>query len=157
MQNSFSVLETNPIFLLSDLVLLAFLVPLAWSDCRRYRLPDVLTLPLILIGLTLSLAGFGPAPVDAAIGATVGFAVFWALGALYFQVRQVDGLGLGDAKLAAAAGAWLGWQMLPGFVLMASLSGLAFALATGRDAQKKFAFGVWLCASFAVLRVISRV
>lgn len=157
MQIFLSVLETNPIVIVSDLVLLAFLVPLAWIDYRQYRLPDVLTLPLILIGLVLSLAGLGPEPLDAAIGAMVGFAVFWGLGTFYFEVRQVDGLGLGDAKLAAAAGAWLGWQMLPVFVLMASLSGLVFALATGRGAHQKIAFGLWLCASFAVLRVISRV
>lgn len=157
MQFFLSVPETNPILLLSDLVLLGFLVPLAWNDVRHYRLPDVLTLPLILIGLALSLAGLGPAPFDAALGAMVGFAVFWGLGTLYFEVRQVDGLGLGDAKLAAAAGAWLGWQMLPAFVLMASLSGLVFALATRREANQKIAFGLWLCASFAVLRVVSRV
>ena len=93
--------------LISDVVLLICLAALAWIDLRQFRLPDALTLPLVLLGLGLSLTGHGPAPLDAAIGAAAGFAVFWALGATYFRLRKIDGLGLGDAKLMAAAGAWV--------------------------------------------------
>ena len=139
--------------LISDVVLLICLAALAWIDLRQFRLPDALTLPLVLLGLGLSLTGHGPAPLDAAIGAAAGFAVFWALGATYFRLRKIDGLGLGDAKLMAAAGAWLGWQMLPWLVLGASLPALVFALVAGQGHHDRIAFGLCLCLSFAVLRL----
>lgn len=137
----------------ADAVLLACLAVLAWFDVRRFRLPDGLTLPLLLTGLGLSLAGHGPAPLDAALGAAIGFALFWGLGEVHFRLRRTEGLGLGDAKLVAAAGAWLGWQALPWVVLGASLPALAFALLTGHGREDRIAFGLWLCLSFAVLRL----
>ncbi|WP_323764756.1 A24 family peptidase [Marinovum sp.] len=139
--------------LIADAVLLGFLGALAWVDLRQFRLPDALTLPLIVIGLGLALAGHGPPPLDAALGAVIGFAVFWTLGAVHFRLRRVEGLGMGDAKLLAAAGAWLGWQMLPWLVLAASLPALLFALLTRHGREDRIAFGLWLCLGFAGLRL----
>src|SRR3546814_16185239 len=55
--------------------------------------------------------------------ALLGFALLAGLGFFYRRWRGRDGLGLGDAKLAAAGGAWLGWAALPSILLLASLGG----------------------------------
>lgn len=146
-------MQNVPVDLIADVVLLACLAALAVYDLRQFRLPDLLTLPLLLLGLGLSLAGHGPPPLESALGAALGFAVFWGLGAAYFRLRGIDGLGLGDAKLMAAAGAWLGWPMLPWLVLGASLPALVFALLTRHGRDDGIAFGLWLCLSFAAFRL----
>jgi leader peptidase (prepilin peptidase)/N-methyltransferase len=99
---------------------------LAYIDLRTFRLPDVITFPLILSGLLVSsfsnqwLVSFQ----DSAIGAILGYTSLWLLNLLYRLTKKQDGIGMGDAKLLAALGAWLGWYALPGVLLIASLSGL---------------------------------
>ncbi|MBU3641214.1 A24 family peptidase [Polynucleobacter sp. Fuers-14] len=106
--------------------LMAILVYLAYYDLRTFRLPDVITLPLILLGLlfnSLSNQRFISFQ-DAIIGAILGYSCLWLLNLLYRTVKKQDGIGMGDAKLLAALGAWLGWFALPSILLMASLTGL---------------------------------
>ncbi len=106
--------------------LIAILVYLAYYDLRTFRLPDVITLPLILLGLlfnSLSNQRFISFQ-DAIIGAILGYTCLWLLNLLYRIVKKQDGVGMGDAKLLAALGAWLGWFALPSILLMASLTGL---------------------------------
>ncbi|MEA9604778.1 A24 family peptidase [Polynucleobacter sp. JS-JIR-II-c23] len=116
-------------FILLDWIricLIAILVYLAYYDLRTFRLPDVITLPLILLGLlfnSLSNQRFISSQ-DAIIGAILGYSCLWLLNLLYRTVKKQDGIGMGDAKLLAALGAWLGWFALPGILLMASLTGL---------------------------------
>ena len=106
--------------------LILVLIYLAYIDLRTFRLPDVITFPLILSGLMfsgLSKLGFISFQ-DSVIGAVVGYASLWLLNLLYRLVKKQDGIGMGDAKLLAALGAWFGWYALPSILLMASLSGL---------------------------------
>ena len=106
--------------------LIAILVYLAYYDLRTFRLPDVITLPLILLGLlfnSLSNQRFISFQ-DAIIGAILGYSCLWLLNLLYRTVKKQDGVGMGDAKLLAALGAWLGWFALPSILLIASLTGL---------------------------------
>lgn len=110
------------------------LLLLAVLDTEHFWLPDRLTLPLVVLGLASGLLS-APSPGERAIGAAAGFLVFAAIGLIYRLLTRRDGLGLGDAKLLAAIGAWLGWQMLPLVVLGACLTGfasLAFGIARGR-------------------------
>jgi leader peptidase (prepilin peptidase)/N-methyltransferase len=129
------------------------LLTLAVIDLRHFLLPDVLTLPLIPVGLALAwLLDPGLVPGHM-IGAAVGFASFALVGLAYRHLRGREGLGLGDAKLLAGAGAWLGWQALPGLVLIAAVSALALALAGalagGRlSATTRVAFGSHLALAF---------
>lgn len=128
------------------------LLTLAAIDLRHYLLPDMLTLPLVPAGLLV--AAMVPAwPValrDAAIGAVAGFVVIWGVGWLYRRLRGRHGIGLGDAKLLAAAGAWVGWQGLASVVLIAALAGIAVALGMALrrgqrlDPAARLPFGVFL-------------
>jgi leader peptidase (prepilin peptidase)/N-methyltransferase len=105
------------------------LLALAAIDLRHYLLPDPLTLPLIPAGLGLAWL-IEPAKLpDHAIGAAAGLVGFALIAWLYRRLRRREGLGLGDAKLLAAGGAWLGWQALPSVVALAAVFALALALA----------------------------
>ncbi|MEM1193756.1 MAG: prepilin peptidase [Pseudomonadota bacterium] len=106
-----------------------FLIALGAIDARTGYLPDALTLPLIAIGLGVNIfpAGF-VSSIDALIGAMAGGGVFLAVALGYRAMRGHDGLGLGDAKLLAAIGAWFGWTILAPVVLVASVSALLAVL-----------------------------
>lgn len=129
------------------------LVALAACDTMAYRLPDLLTLPLIVVGLTLSWWLPEGDIIGHVIGALAGFAIFALIAFVYERTRGREGLGLGDAKLAAAAGAWLGWQALPSVILVGAVGGLAFVAVRyttrGRDAlSSPVPFGAPLCLAF---------
>ena len=110
-------------------ILAAMLLALSYVDLREFRLPNVLTFPLIMLGLIQSyLAGDITA---ALIGAAIGYGAFVGIAFAFKQLRGIDGLGRGDAKLLAAGGAWAGWSGLPMIVLIASLLGIIIALLGG--------------------------
>jgi leader peptidase (prepilin peptidase) / N-methyltransferase len=122
------------------------LLLLSAIDWRTGFLPDVLTLPLVAAGLAVSYAIDPAALLDHGIGAVAGFVGFALIAELYRRLRGRDGLGLGDAKLLAASGAWLSWEALPGVVLIAAALGLGAVLVRSRagkpiDATSRIAFG----------------
>ena len=102
------------------------LIALALIDLKTFILPNVLTFPLIAGGLIFGIL-FADW-YDAAIGALIGYFGFVGLEMAYKKLRNRDGLGRGDAKLLAAGGAWCGWYGLPFIILIASASGLVYAL-----------------------------
>ncbi len=125
------------------------LLTLAATDLSYFRLPDFLSLPLIGAGL-LANAAISPGRLtDCVLGSLAGLAFVLALRAVYFRLRGREGIGLGDAKLLAAAGAWVSWSGLPSVLVIASLSGLGFALIS-RSRSLSFSdripFGAFLCA-----------
>ena len=101
---------------------------LAVVDATTFRLPDVLTLPLALAGLVASLLLPGAPVLDHLAGAAVGWGGLAALAYLYRRLRGVEGIGLGDAKLLGAAGAWLGWAALPSVVMIACVGAFAWVV-----------------------------
>ncbi len=103
------------------------------ADLRHFIIPDVLSLPAIPIGLVASALvhpdGDWRAGVTSGLaGAAIGGGTFFLLRAAYFCIRGIEGLGLGDVKLAAAAGAWLGPAALAPACLMATLAAIAGVL-----------------------------
>jgi leader peptidase (prepilin peptidase)/N-methyltransferase len=133
--------------------LAAVLAALALYDLRRGRLPDWLTLPLAAAGLLI--AWHGGEPGDAALGAALGFTTFESLALVYRRLRGREGLGGGDAKLALAAGAWVGWQGLPSVVLLAAAGALAVALARRRlRADESVRFGAYLAPAILLVWLI---
>jgi len=97
-------------------------------DYDTMLLPDQLTLPLLWLGLITNLS-LGYTPLDAAIiGAVAGYLLLWTTYWGFKLITGKEGMGYGDFKLLAALGAWLGWQMLPAILLIASVSALAWAI-----------------------------
>jgi leader peptidase (prepilin peptidase)/N-methyltransferase len=128
------------------------LLLLAVIDWRVQLLPDVLTLPLLIIGFAVSLFIAPQSLRDHAIGAVAGFVLLALAAWAYHRLRKREGLGLGDAKLLAALGAWVAWQGLPTILLLGSMLGLAFALARaatggGLKLSDRLPFGVFLAAA----------
>lgn len=118
-------------------------------DIATHRLPDMLTLPLAAAGLLASawFAGVPELPLRA-LAAVVALASFWLVGAIYERLRGRAGLGFGDAKLFAAAGAWLGLAALPSVLLIACAGGIVAALVgllrKRIDRRDRIAFGPFL-------------
>ncbi len=131
--------------------LLAALVWISWVDIKTLRIPNSATIPLIVAGLALAAIRSGAIPVPNLIGAVAGYLVFAGLGMLFHRLRGVEGLGLGDAKLTAAVGAWLGWQVLPIFVLIASSSAMIAALFFAVPSANRIAFAPWLAFAFMLV------
>ena len=126
-------------------ILAGMLLRLSWIDAKTLRLPDSHTFPLIVMGLGLALLFPEPTFQARMIGATAGFLSLGLVGEIYFRRTGAEGLGLGDAKLFAAAGAWLGWQALPIVLLIASVTGLVFVATRRRkDRTPAVPFGPML-------------
>jgi leader peptidase (prepilin peptidase) / N-methyltransferase len=105
-----------------------WLLTLGWIDLRCWLLPDALTLPLIVAGLVQA-AIFAPDELTGrGAGAALGYLGLWLVAIAYRRLRGRDGLGMGDAKLLAAIGAWTGALALPQVVLLAACSALLVAL-----------------------------
>ena len=142
---------------LNAIVLTWFLVALTFIDIDHQLLPDSLTLPLLWIGLFLSLWGAASGlsvPVDtrsSVIGAIAGYVSLWSVYHLFRIATGKEGMGYGDFKLFAALGAWLGWKMLIPVILIAAVVGaiLGIALLTIRRQNRAtpIAFGPFLAAA----------
>lgn len=146
------VVTPMPVLALTCMLGWALLV-LSLVDALVFRLPDALTLPLIAVGLAATAVLPNQDLAGHAIAALVALALFYAVAAAYRRARGRDGLGLGDVKLAGAAGAWLGWRALPFVVLLACGIGLVWVgIATIRRGRaglgERIPFGVAL--SFAI-------
>ncbi|WP_241241945.1 prepilin peptidase [Sphingobium algorifonticola] len=128
------------------------LLTLAVLDWRHFWMPDRLTLPLAFLGFTLGLWTTDLALWDRVIGAAAGYGALLAAALAYRAWRGQEGLGLGDAKLLGAIGAWMGWQALPFVLLIASLSALLVTAITavrqGRlDRARPIPLGTYLCVA----------
>ncbi len=132
------------------LLLILVLAYLAYIDLRTFRLPDLITLPLIFVGLCFN--GFSNLPFvdsqESILGALLGYLMLWLLNRLYRYIKKEDGIGMGDAKLLGALGAWLGWSALPGILFMASafgiLGGIVWLRLNKKNHGSPFPFGPFL-------------
>ena len=130
--------------------LILVLVYLSYIDLRSFRLPNVITLPLIVLGLCFN--GFSQLRFvnieNALWGALLGYGVLWILNTFYRFIKKQDGIGMGDAKLLAALGAWLGWAVLPNLLLIASIAGIIGGLIylqwRRQNTRSAFPFGPFL-------------
>jgi leader peptidase (prepilin peptidase)/N-methyltransferase len=105
----------------------AALLILSYLDLRTGLLLDVITLPLIVLGVGYAMASDGNVWL-AILGAILGYGMIAGLGYLWRRMRGYEGIGLGDAKLLAAGGAWVGAGFLPVILLVASGFGMMLAV-----------------------------
>jgi leader peptidase (prepilin peptidase)/N-methyltransferase len=133
--------------LASRLVLATALVVLFMIDLEHQILPNSITLPGIAIGLVFSL--FAPPGLgDAVIGAALGAGVLYAIAAGYYLVRKEEGMGMGDVKMLAMIGAFLGWRAVILTLVLSSFAGAVIGvalLATSRGGMRyALPFGTFL-------------
>ena len=140
------------------IVMTLALVPVAMIDADTQLIPDSIVLPLMWVGLAMSLyhpvAGAQTlfiGPKDAIIGAMAGYLSLWSIYWLFKLVTGKEGMGYGDFKLLAALGAWLGWQQLPMIILMSAVVGavvgITMVVLTKHERSVPIPFGPYLAAA----------
>ena len=145
-----------------------FLVAAGGIDFRTQLLPDSLTLPLLWLGLLISLVPVFVDSREAVIGASIGYLALWSVYWLFKLATGKEGMGFGDFKLFAAAGAWMGYAALLPVIIIAAVSGAVIGTillrTRGQDRSMPFAFGpflaiamwIWLVAGDPILATYMR-
>jgi leader peptidase (prepilin peptidase) / N-methyltransferase len=127
------------------------LIALSMIDYDHHLLPDSITLPLLWLGLLLSLFNVFTNSHDAIVGALAGYLSLWGVYWLFKLLTGKEGMGYGDFKLLAMLGAWAGWTFLLPIVLLSSLVGavvgIALVLLRGRDRGIPIPFGPYLASA----------
>ena len=139
--------QSDPLLLAARLVFTALLITLFGTDLETQRLPNVLTLPGIAIGVAFSLV-LPPGLLDSLIGAALGAAILLLIRWGWKRARGVDAMGLGDVKMLAMIGAFLGWRQVWVVLFLASVTGavlgVGLAMLRGRSMQTRLPFGTFL-------------
>ena len=127
------------------------LIALCFIDLDHQLLPDSITLPLLWLGLFLSLFGIYTDPQSSIIGAIGGYGILWTVYQLFKLATGKEGMGYGDFKLLAVFGAWLGWKYLAVIILISSLVGAIIGISlivfTKRHHNKPIPFGPYLASA----------
>lgn len=132
------------------------MIALAAIDLEHFLLPDRITLPGIVVGvgiqpfLVSTPTSPWPGLLGAVLGAAVGAGILLAAYGAWWLIRREEGLGLGDVKMLAMVGAFLGWRGVIVTLLFGAFSGALVGLslmAVGRGGMKsKLPFGTFLAA-----------
>ena len=129
------------------------LIVLFMIDLEHQILPDVITLPGIVIGLVASLF-LPPGPLLSFLGVLLGGGLLWAIAEAWLRLRKVDAMGFGDVKMLAMVGAWLGVKLvLVTFVISSMLGGVigVILIASRRaDMATRVPFGTMLAVAALV-------
>jgi len=133
------------------LILTWTLICLTMIDFDHMLLPDQLTLPLLWLGLLININGAIVPLEQAVIGAVAGYMSLYSVFWLFKFFTGKEGMGHGDFKLLAVFGAWLGWQLLPLLILMASavgaIIGISLIIFKGHQRQQAIPFGPYIAIS----------
>ncbi len=133
--------------LATRLLLVCLLIALFGIDLEHQILPNSITLPGIVIGLLLSLIA-PPGWQDALIGAVLGGGILYAIAWAYYLWRREEGMGMGDVKMLAMIGAFLGWQAVLVTLVLSSFSGaiIGMIMMAAQRGNMKYAlpFGTFL-------------
>jgi leader peptidase (prepilin peptidase)/N-methyltransferase len=120
-------------------------------DIHHQIIPDVISLPGIILGVLFSLVSDTVTWQSSLIGLLAGGGVLYAVAYFYFLLRKADGMGGGDIKLLAMIGAWLGWQSLPFVIFASSFSGSIIGLIAmfyqKKGGRTRIPFGPFLSLS----------
>ena len=111
------------------LLLLWSLIAMTFIDLDKMLLPDQLTLPVLWLGLLISLENQFVSPTEAIWGAVLGYLSLWSVYWVFKLLTGKEGMGHGDFKLLAALGAWVGYAHLPVIIILSSFVGAIFGLA----------------------------
>jgi leader peptidase (prepilin peptidase)/N-methyltransferase len=145
--------------LAARLVFGAALIALFAIDLEHQILPNAITLPGVVVGLAFALIA-PPGWRASLIGAAAGGGVLYAIAAGYYYLRHEDGLGMGDVKMLAMIGAFLGWQLMLLTLVLASLSGalVGVALIVSQRGSMKYAlpFGTFLAVGAVVAMLVGQ-
>jgi leader peptidase (prepilin peptidase)/N-methyltransferase len=137
------------------------MLAIAVIDKHSFVIPDRLTLAAFLLGVAQAPSeASGPVLENIAVATLRGIVLalaFYILREIYYRLRHRQGIGLGDVKLAAVAGAWLDWRLIPTAIEIAALAALTSYAASQLLAKRPvnaaaklpfglfFALAIWFC------------
>jgi leader peptidase (prepilin peptidase)/N-methyltransferase len=138
-------------YLVLQYLFLLLMVPVAIIDIRHYIIPDLISLPLIVLGLAVSFFPENVTPIESLLGIILGGGSLYAIGWLGTAIlKKGDAMGGGDIKLMAAAGALWGAKIaLMGIVfgaLLGSIAGIGIIFNKEKSLDHKIPFGPFLGA-----------
>ena len=110
------------LLLITRLIFGCAMIVLFVIDLQHKILPNVITLPGIVVGLVLSEVA-GPGWLASLIGIVAGGGVLWGIAEVYYRLRKEEGLGMGDVKMLAMIGAFLGWKLMLLTLVLSSFAG----------------------------------
>jgi leader peptidase (prepilin peptidase)/N-methyltransferase len=121
------------------LLLVCILIVLFGIDLEHQILPNSITLPGVVVGLLLSLIA-PPGFKDALLGALLGAGILYAIAGAYYLWRREEGMGMGDVKMLAMIGAFLGWKLVILTLVLSSVAGsiIGMALIASRRGGMKY-------------------
>lgn len=142
------------------LVFVACMVTLSGIDFRTKLLPDSITLPLVWLGLLLSLKHVFVSPQQAILGAAIGYLSLWSVFWLFKLLTGKEGMGYGDFKLLAVIGAFFGINAIFPVILISagigSLVGGLWLVLKGKNSQTQIPFGPYLAGAGVVQLLVNK-
>ena len=145
------------VLLASRLVFGCALIVLFAIDLEHHLLPNAITLPGIAIGLIFSFIA-PPGWQSSLIGIMLGGGSLFGVAEVYYRIRHEEGLGMGDVKMLAMVGAFLGWKLTLLTLMLASLSGTVIGLlliVSGRGGMKyALPFGTFIALGAAAAATV---
>jgi leader peptidase (prepilin peptidase) / N-methyltransferase len=145
------------ILLVSRMIFGCALIVLFAIDFEHHILPNVITLPGIIVGFAFSFFT-DPGWQESLIGIVVGGGSLWAVAEGYYRIRHEEGLGMGDVKMLAMVGAFLGWKLTLVTLVLGSLSGslIGVYLLITKQGGMKYAlpFGTFLAIGAAAAATV---
>jgi leader peptidase (prepilin peptidase)/N-methyltransferase len=137
--------------LIFTLIFFSALIVIFFTDFNYFLIFDVVTLPLTALGVIISLFNMNPfyiTALDSIFGAVIGYLIIYLIRWTYFKIKKVEGMGLGDAKLFLAIGAWLGMNSLL-FVLfvsalLGSIYGIIYIAINNKNKKTELAYGCFI-------------
>ena len=123
-------------------ILSMFLLVIFFIDLKHYIIPNELTFPLMGIGFLKSFdpnlnTAIFPNFVNSLIGGVLGYLLIWSIIFFYKQIRNKEGMGLGDAKLLAVTGFWFGWISVPFVIFSSSIIALISVIPSLMTKKRK--------------------
>ena len=123
-------------------ILSIFFIIIFFIDLKHFIIPNTLTFPLMAIGFIKSFdpnlnTNIFPNYLNSLLGGIIGYLIIWTIIYLYKKFRNIEGMGLGDAKLLSAIGFWFGWISLPFIIFISSLVALLVVAPSLVNKSKK--------------------
>lgn len=148
---------SDPVLLVARLIFTAMLIVLFGTDLETQRLPNVITLPGIAIGLAFSVV-VAPGFLECALGVLLGAGILLVVRWGWKAATSTDGMGLGDVKMLAMIGAFLGWKQVWLVLFLSSLVGAVIGIALAalgrKSMQSKLPFGTFLALSAYIASLV---
>jgi len=127
------------------------LIALTLIDLKKQLLPDNITMPLLWLGILLSLFDVFTDVTSSVIGAMAGYMILWSVYQLFKLLTKKEGMGFGDFKLLGALGAWAGFSYLPQMILVSSVigtvAGVTMLIIGKTKQQQPIPFGPYLAVA----------